>query len=566
MLRKRLIILNTTVLFLLTMIFVGMNLSTTKKIVENEVYGTLNAQMNDGAAELADTFESARNLALELCAADSIQYILRAAYSGELDPVEALAQANDYAKDKGRLFSYFHTDMVVMTQNGTQYFMDDVGDEVEVRRRGDDGYREKELDGDFEWDFFYTDYGAYVRVSHVIYDSEDWGRVMGIASVSINRDFLLYTLNSMWMGDGGIVYLMDEGGGLLFPYADNARFPQELGTQEPLREGNALRQTLFFKRDIGVNGYSMIGVAKNIDTLKQMASQRQSILLIALAVLGTATVITFGITYRISGPILKLAEMMKTVEQGNFELEIPALPRRGEITILYDNFRQMLKMRKSLIEEIYGARVREKEAELRALQAQINPHFLYNTLDSINWMAVKYGADDIEEVVTELSRMLRYSLNNGMNILKISEELTQIKAYIKIQQIRFSDSFSADYEVDPEVLDHRIIKLLLQPLVENALLHGFDEAGQKGLVIIRVRHLQDRIEFSVINNGKKMDLEKMALALNQPEEEKSASYGLRNVNDRLIKFYGTESSLKFRVEGEFSIAGFSIPFTEGESL
>lgn len=116
---------------------------------------------------------------------------------------------------------------------------------------------------------------------------------------------------------------------------------------------------------------------------------------------------------------------------------------------MYSNFKNMLEMRERLTEEVYGAKVREKEAELRTLQAQINPHFLYNTLDSINWMAVKYGADDIEEMVTDLSQMLRYSLNNGVNQLKVSEELTQVRCYLNIQQKRFSNSFSTSYEIDP---------------------------------------------------------------------------------------------------------------------
>ena len=223
-----------------------------------------------------------------------------------------------------------------------------------------------------------------------------------------------------------------------------------------------------------------------------------------------------------------------------------------------------MRIRQDLIEEIYGARVREKEAELRALQAQINPHFLYNTLDSINWMAVKYGADDIEEVVTDLSRMLRYSMNNGLNILKISQELIQIKSYIKIQQLRFSGFFQVTYDVDDQVLDCRIIKLLLQPLVENALLHGFDEAGENGVLIIRIRRMGERIHFSVINNGKQMNLEKVARAMDSSFVEQTGSYGLRNVNDRLVKYYGPDSGLRFSVKDGYSTAEFFIPFGETE--
>ena len=184
---------------------------------------------------------------------------------------------------------------------------------------------------------------------------------------------------------------------------------------------------------------------------------------------------------------------------------------------------------------------------------------MYNTLDSINWMAVKYGADDIEEMVTDLSQMLRYSLNNGVNQLKVSEELTQIRCYLNIQQKRFSNSFSTSYEIDPEVLDYQVIKLLLQPLVENALQHGFDESGQTGKLMLRVKKKENNIEFSVLNNGNKMDLEKVKQALQLPEDAKPTSYGLRNVNDRLVKYYGAESGLQFSIEGDYSCARFTIP-------
>lgn len=110
-------------------------------------------------------------------------------------------------------------------------------------------------------------------------------------------------------------------------------------------------------------------------------------------------------------------------------------------------------------------------------------------------MAVKYGADDIEEMVTDLSQMLRYSLNNGVNQLKVSEELTQIRCYLNIQQKRFSNSFSTSYEIDPEVLDYQVIKLLLQPLVENALQHGFDESGQTGKLMLRVKRRKTALNF-----------------------------------------------------------------------
>lgn len=563
MLFKKLMILNAFVLLFLTTVFVGMNLSVTKQVVSNEVYGTFNAQMDDGTEELSRTFESARNLVLELCVTESIQEVLRSGYEGSMEPEQVLKRAEAYAMDKGRLFPSNDTEILLLDETGIQYILDETSEAVRIISPGNEAYRKEELQGDFVWDYLYTDYGAYVRVSHVIYDEKDWNRVIGIASVRVYRDYLLYTLNSMWLGRAGRIYMTDEQGKLLFPYVDSVEFPEGLNEKNPVTVQGEQGQSIYFQRDIPINGYHIIGEASDVETLERMAEQRKFIFLIAAVILGTATIITLAITYRISTPILKLARTMEKVGEGKFDGEIPVPKGQGEISILYHNFSQMLKMQNKLTEEIYGAQVREKEAELRALQAQINPHFLYNTLDSINWMAVKYGADDIEEVVTDLSQMLRYSLNNGMNILRISEELIQIKSYIKIQQLRFSDSFKVKYDVDEDIQDHHIIKLLLQPLVENAVLHGFDESGQNGKLMIQIKHEGDGIRFCVKNNGEKMDLRKMEAALQKPEEERPAGYGLRNVNDRLIRYYGADSCLHFAVEEEYSFAWFTIPYEEG---
>ena len=305
--------------------------------------------------------------------------------------------------------------------------------------------------------------------------------------------------------------------------------------------------------------FRIVGEARDFDALKEITAQRKTILLLALTALTISVLAALLLTYHISTPILALSNIMKKVGAGDFKVDVPVYKGHDEVAILYSNFKNMLEMRERLTEEVYGAKVREKEAELRTLQAQINPHFLYNTLDSINWMAVKYGADDIEEMVTDLSQMLRYSLNNGVNQLKVSEELTQIRCYLNIQQKRFSNSFSTSYEIDPEVLDYQVIKLLLQPLVENALQHGFDESGQTGKLMLRVKKKENNIEFSVLNNGNKMDLEKVKQALQLPEDAKPTSYGLRNVNDRLVKYYGAKSGLQFSIEGDYSCARFTIP-------
>lgn len=565
MLFKQLVILNTIILVLLTGVFVSYNLSSINQLIENEVYGMFQTTMDSGEAELNETFEDARDLALELCASGTIQNILKKSYEGALPEVEAISEAGEYAREVGRIFPAFHTEVVAVSQDSRLMRVNEESSELEAVAKTQQGWEEELLasEGSFIWDYYYNDFGSYVRVSHLVYDETSWPRILGAVSVRINSDYLRFKLNSIWLGASGTAYLLDKNKQLLFPFYGEQGLPIQKGNQQRVikRDGEEI---VYLYRQMDVNEYYLVGEVRNVETLKEMKDHRRMILLTAAGALGVAFLAAFAINYHISTPILQLAKTMKRMEHEELDVSLPIPKGAGEISVLYKNFNSMIQGRKELMERIYGATVREKEAELRSLQAQINPHFLYNTLDSIKWMAAKYEADDIEEVVIDLSQMLRYSLNKGLNILKVSEELIQIKSYLKIQQMRFSNNFETRYEIDPEALNCEVIKLLLQPLVENALLHGFDEAGEKGILIIEIRRNDQQLYFAVKNNGKKMDLKRVNQALLQPEEEKPTSYGIRNVNDRLVKFYGEESRLRFSIEGEYSIASFRIPVREGD--
>lgn len=562
MLYRRLVMLNTAVLVLLVAALVLFNIDITDELVKNEVYGTFEHSMDSGADDLIQVFSQARGLALEVCVLNPVQATLQEGMEKGNDPVQILTQARSQCKDLVRLISFCEADL--MLASGEDDFLlltAESDDTVSMKERDEALCRELAgSNGGFVWDYYYNEYGSYVRVSRLIYSEENWSQVIGAVSIRINSDYLRSMLSSVYLGSSGTACLLDENGELLFPYVSSTvELTDELLTG---RESELVVRddgTLLLSRYLYPNGFRMIGVARDVEVLEQMNTQRMLIIVFAVFLLACAIVLTLVIAYRISNPIIRLANTMKQVEAGDFSVRLEPPEGKGEIHTLYSNFNSMLDMRESLIEEIYGAKLREKEAELLSLQAQINPHFLYNTLDSISWMAMKYDAEDIEEVVTDLALMLRYSLNNGMNILTVAEELIQIKSYIKLQRMRFSDSFAVQYDVDPEVLDCQMIKLLLQPLVENSLLHGFDDIDYVGNLLIRIRKEEDKIHFEVINDGNLIDLEKVRQALMPPKDKKPKSYGIRNVNDRLVKYYGPESCLKFSISGIYSVASFTIP-------
>ena len=562
MLYRRLVLLNTVVLVLLVAALVLFNIDITDELIKNEVYGTFEHSMDTGADDMARVFSQAKDLALEISVLDTVQSTLRSGMDTACDPVQVLNQARSQSKDVVRLISFCEADLMLSDGKGDFLLLNAEADAVDSLKEQNEALCTELAAsvGGFVWDYHYNEYGSYVRVSRLIYNEENWTQVIGAVSIRINSDYLRSMLSSVYLGPAGTACLLDENGELLFPYvSSHVRLTDVLLSGKESEPQTQEDGTLLFSRSLYPNGFRMVGIAQDVGVLERMNKQRIMIVLFAVFLLACAIVMTLVIAYRISNPIIRLASTMKKLEAGDFSVRLPPPEGKGEIHTLYTNFNSMLDMRESLIEEVYGSRVREKEAELLSLQAQINPHFLYNTLDSISWMAAKYDAEDIEEAVSDLALMLRYSLNNGMNILTVGEELIQIKSYIKLQRMRFSNSFSVQYDVDPEVLDCLMIKLLLQPLVENSLLHGFDDIDYVGNLQIRIQRVPAGIQFEVINDGNLVDLEKIRQALMLPEDNRPKSYGIRNVNDRLVKYYGPESCLKFSVNGIYSVASFTIP-------
>ncbi|WP_052759731.1 cache domain-containing sensor histidine kinase [Paenibacillus sp. DMB20] len=234
--------------------------------------------------------------------------------------------------------------------------------------------------------------------------------------------------------------------------------------------------------------------------------------------------------------IYKLNSLMRRVENGELSLQVRS-GSKDEIGELTNRFGNMLVRLNALIEEVYANKLIQKEAELRALQSQINPHFLYNTLSFINWEAIKSEQFKISHVVTALSRFYRTSLNRGDNIISVRDEMENIKSYLDIMLMMSDYAFDVVFDINEEVYGYRMLNLILQPLVENAVKHGVDSMqGRRGVIAVTARVLSRTIEFTVEDNGPGMTEEEIGRLVNM----QSSGYGLRNVNDRIKLFFGGE--------------------------
>ena len=255
---------------------------------------------------------------------------------------------------------------------------------------------------------------------------------------------------------------------------------------------------------------------------------------------------------------------IQEVKNGNLELDVrdDCPDEIGELT---NSFQEMLDRLNRLIQEDYQNKIHLREAELKALQAQINPHFLYNCLSLINSRALLAGQPEISRMSQLLSVFYRTTLNKGKSETTLESELKNVSSYLDIQKLLHEDLFEVTWQVEPDLPEVKIPNLLLQPLVENALVHGIlPNKPKKGRLFLSVSRVMNQIRFTILDNGVGIPREKLPALLQMD----SGGYGLKNVDERLRLTYGEEYGLNLQsIEGESTMVTFCIPFhgeEEGE--
>lgn len=243
----------------------------------------------------------------------------------------------------------------------------------------------------------------------------------------------------------------------------------------------------------------------------------------------------------------KLRANMEEVEKGNMEIKVKS-NNEDEVGALIRGFEKMIVQIKTLIEDVYESRLIQKDYEMKALQAQINPHFLYNSLSLINWMALESDQEEISKITLSLSMFYRTALNKGKNILKVRDEIKNMRSYLDIQLMMHDYEFDVDIQIDEDILDYNILNLILQPLIENAIDHGIDlKTDGRGCIKITGKKQNDEIVLIVSDNGVGMSKEQAESILSN----KSNGYGVKNVNERIKLYYGEQYHLK--IESEIGI-------------
>jgi len=292
-----------------------------------------------------------------------------------------------------------------------------------------------------------------------------------------------------------------------------------------------------------------IATFQNINTIAEgMNSALYTVILLVIVTMLITFLVAYFVAKVIINPLKKLNKAIVKFQKGNYDSKVE-IQGQKEIKIVTIGFNAMIDKIHQLMDEVVKEQEGKRKTELSVLQNQINPHFLYNTLDCIIWLAEENRNEDLVKTVNALSTFFRVSLSKGKQFIPISEELRHIESYMLIQRMRYNNSFSYSIDCNESVSDYKIMKLILQPLVENAIYHGIDKDDDDSYIKITVRDDDGFVILSVINSGYGITDKKIQELYQMMDKgHDNGSVGMKNVYQRIKLFYGEKSKLLIESE------------------
>ena len=394
--------------------------------------------------------------------------------------------------------------------------------------------------------------------------------ICGVFFVDLNYDAISKLCEKISLGNKGYIFVLDGNGSIV--YHPQQQLIYSGMKQERIAEVMESRESSFLTEDDRLytisrsekTGWIVVGVSYLSELMKGANKARNLYLIIALLLFAAALLLAYLLSDAITRPITALEKSMKEVEKGNFEHAALEVCAENEVGRLSQSFNIMTEEIQNLMEQSRHEQRIKRKYELKALQAQINPHFLYNTLDSIIWMAEWGKTQEVVQMTSSLARLLRRSISNEREVVTVAEEVEYTQDYLTIQKMRYKDKLEYEILVDQEIAQEGIVKLILQPLVENAIYHGIKYKEGKGMIRIRGFRQEDKIVLQVEDDGSGMDEETLTHIFEKhTKDTKSNGVGLKNVNERLQLYYGTEYGLKYESKiGEGTTATVILPARE----
>lgn len=393
------------------------------------------------------------------------------------------------------------------------------------------------------------------------------GQINGIVAADIREDTITERIrNSL---SNGIIYIIDPQGNILFQshMENNFRFPIELSPQLTKQIIDVTAKSpnesvvvsdkdyLVVSRVLESSGWRIAGVMNRDFLAQDNRNITKIVTLLLLFIAFSALYVSMLISQTVYKPIQMLCDAMEAVENSDFSVRF-SLPYNDELGRLGQSFNHMLSKIQQLIDQIYTEQKKLRTSELRALQAQIQPHFLYNSLDSIIWLLRMKKNEDAEKMLIELSSLFKIALSKGNEVISIQDEVKHISSYLFISNMIYSKKFTYSIECDPSLYEYKTLKLLLQPLAENAILHAVPLPNERVHIHVSIFEKKSCLVLSVqdISTGippaKLKQLNELLLSSQQPGNQTSG-YGLYNVNERIHILFGENFGLSIHSEENF---------------
>ena len=402
-------------------------------------------------------------------------------------------------------------------------------------------------------------YRWVITISRAVEITEGTSTAQGVLLIDMTYAGLQYMLDNIPLGDQGYLYLVGGEGELIYhpkmQLIDAGLEEENVSAACTYRDGNYEetwkgKNRNIIVKTVGYTGWKIIGVVPEQGFTLNEVKTRLFMVFVVAFFLFLLAVINAYISSKITAPIQELEKSVNALEAGELDAEV-YLGGSYEIQHLGRSIGVMAKRIQALMKDIVSEHESKRKSEFDTLQSQINPHFLYNTLDIIVWMIENEQKQEAVEVVTALARFFRISLSKGRSIIPVRDELEHVRSYLTIQQKRFKNKFTYRIEAQDEVLSLACLKLTLQPLVENAIYHGMEFMDGDGEILVKAERDGERLCITIADNGLGMTAEQVQGLLTgktRSASGKGSGIGVKHVNERMRLYFGEDFGLDIRSE------------------
>ena len=470
----------------------------------------------------------------------------------DLDEMQSLIRSQYYDTSIYQIRLYVNSEFDYADKEMITWSLDCI--EEHFPKSDDNIFKGPMLHGPFRLQIEFENYVSVFSLTMPVYSLDDYDHAVGLICIDIFEEAILDILKTTDYSKMGEVYLTDSSGTPLIGYQSST--DSILVYDIPALKFDVSESSIMEKNNLTVISPIIQGTWHLVVSSPTSFSQNSISLFQLILIVFVIGIIVYILAYIYahfnSKRIIALSNTVQKIQQGDLTAHC-IVDSYDEIGDLQVNINEMIERIKNLLSEQYNMGVQLKNSDLKLLQAQINPHFLYNTLNLIKWTAQTKDSEEVADIVDKLSSFYRVSLSNGLDLISIRDELTHVTLYVQLQNKRFDNNIHLETNISPDVYDFHILKLLLQPLVENSIVHGLQ--NKPGSIRITISKTSDFLSIIIADNGCGISPEKLSKItfcqeLGLPSSS-SSGYGLVNIYERIKNYYGDVSS--FHISSQVNV-------------